>query len=113
MRYPALVLVTLLLFASSVQAQDAQRATVFASLNMTALQPGQQAALAVVLDVNPGFHAHSNTPKGEGNIATQVAVNDTPSFTTYAPIYPPGKDMFYPALGQLNVYSGRAIIYVP
>src|SRR5438093_8865939 len=107
MRYPALVLVTFLLFTSSVQAQDAQRATVSAALNMTALQPGQQAVIAVVLDVKSGFHAQSHTPSNENFIPTEVVMNVSPLINAYAPQYPLGKNEFYPALGNLNVYSGR------
>src|SRR2546426_66915 len=79
------------------RAQDQQRAGVSAALNMSALQPGQQGAIAVVLDIKPGFHAQSHTPKGENFIPTEVLVTDAASVSAYAPIYPAGKDEFYPA----------------
>ena len=101
------------LSAALCHAQEAQRATVSAALNMTALQPGQQAVVAVVLDVKSGFHARSHTPKGENLIPTQVTAESTAAITTYEAVYPAGKDEFYPKLGPLNIYSGETIFYVP
>src|SRR6476659_6188198 len=113
MRRLTLLPAIVVLCAPPIGARAAERATVSAALNMSALQPGQQAAIAVVLDVKPGYHSQSHTPKGEGMIATEVVMSDAPPITTFAPIYPLGKDENYPNLGQLNVYSGETIIYVP
>src|SRR5262245_23765124 len=113
MRYVAPLCAIFFLLIPISGAQGSSRATVSAALNLTALQPGQQAVVAVVLDVKQGFHAQSHTPKGEGSIATELAVETTPGITTFAPIYPAGEDESYPNLGDLNVYTGHAIIYVP
>lgn len=102
----------LLLARLVAAAEDPARAKISAELNMSALQPGSQAVVAVVLDLQPGFHAQSNAPK-EGNIATEVVLPDAPPIQAFAPVYPAGKDEFYPSLGTLNVYSGKTIIYVP
>lgn len=83
------------------------------ALNYSALQPGQQAVIAIALDVHRGYHAQSHTPKGAGAIPTEVTIGDNSNFTAYAPVYPPGEDVNYAALGELNVYTGRTIIYVP
>ncbi len=106
------LLALLTLLAGSLQAAP-QRATLSASLNTTALQPGQQAVIAVVVDIAPGYHAQSHTPSQEGLIPFEAALNPAQGIHPYAPIYPRGHDQTYPALGTLNVYTGRAIIYIP
>src|SRR5688500_17139538 len=46
-------------FGFTTPTGTAQQATVSAALNLSALQPGQDAVVAVVLDVKRGFHAQS------------------------------------------------------
>src|SRR5207237_2526033 len=82
-------------------------------LNVTALQPGQQAAIAVVTEIRPGFHAQSRTPSKPNYISFEVSVEPNDAIKIYDPIYPRGEDQTYPALGKLNVYSGRVVVYVP
>ncbi|HEY7120851.1 MAG TPA: cytochrome c biogenesis protein CcdA [Tepidisphaeraceae bacterium] len=86
---------------------------VSAHLNFTAVHPGQQAAVAIVLDLQRGFHAQSHTPKDPNLIALSVRTDARPLVTLGQPIYPPGHDENYPGLGEVNVYSGRTIVYVP
>ncbi|MBC8108544.1 MAG: thioredoxin family protein [Anaerolineae bacterium] len=83
------------------------------ALNYSALQAGQQAVLAVALDIEEGYHSQSHVPVGDGNIKTEVVIEPNTALKISAPLYPPGKDIFPKALGHLNVYDGRAIIYVP
>lgn len=87
--------------------------TVSAQLATAKLQRGQQAVLAVVGQVGPGLHAQSHTPLGEGLIAYQVTLDPATGVDVLAPQYPPGQIENYPALGQLSVYTGKVIIYVP
>jgi thiol:disulfide interchange protein len=87
--------------------------TVAAHLNFTAVHPGQQAGVAVVLDLQSGFHAQSHTPKDPNLIALSVRTDANPQITFGQPIYPPGHDENYPGLGLVNVYSARTVIYVP
>lgn len=94
-------------------AQEPSRATVSAALNYSALQPGQQAVLAVVLEVAPGFHAQSHTPHDANLIKTEVKLDDTPGIEAFEASYPPGRDETYPQLGTINVYTGKSIVYVP
>jgi thiol:disulfide interchange protein DsbD len=108
-----LILLGTLAFLSCVSQAAAQYATVSASLNTTALQPGQQAVVAVVVEIKSGYHAQSHTPSQEGLIAFEASVRPNKSLQLYAPIYPRGHDQSYPALGTLNVYTGQAIVYVP
>jgi thiol:disulfide interchange protein DsbD len=90
-----------------------ERATVAAEVNTTALQPGQQGVLAVVVDIAPGFHAQSHTPTQPNYSKFVVEAEQAGGITFYAPIYPAGKEVSYPGLGKLNVYTGRVIVYVP
>jgi thiol:disulfide interchange protein DsbD len=89
------------------------RATVDSAVNYTALQPGQQAVAAVVVDIADGFHAQSHTPSNENFIKFEVALAENASITPYAPIYPQGETHTYPALGELNVYTGKVTVYIP
>lgn len=82
-------------------------------LNYDALQPGQQAVLAVVLDIKEHYHAQSHVPSDENFIETEVKIESNSALKVGAPLYPPGKDYSTPALGKLNVYEGRTILYVP
>jgi thiol:disulfide interchange protein len=93
-------------------AGQGERVQVQTALNQSALRPGDQALAAVVLDIAPGFHVQSHTPTPE-NIATVLQVQSAGPLVSGEPVYPPGIHKNYPALGELNVYSGRAIIYLP
>ena len=88
------------------------RVKVQAVLNTTALRPGQEALVAVVLDITKGFHAQSNTPTGD-NLPTVATMKPAAGLEFGTPIYPPGLLKEYPALGKLSVYDGRAIVYLP
>lgn len=102
----------LLLLAALAQAQDS-RATLTPVLNYKALQPGQQAVIAVVLDVRPGFHAQSNTPLSKYLIKYEIAFAADPNIEFGTPIYPTPTIEKYPKLGEVSVYTGKAITYIP
>ena len=89
------------------------RAEVSAALNITALKPGADGVVAVVLDVKDGFHAQSHTPLNENLIACRVTLDENANVVASDPIYPPGKVETYGQLGKLSVYVGRTIIYLP
>jgi thiol:disulfide interchange protein DsbD len=108
-----LAILWMLLLSGGVSHAASQRATVSATLNTTALQPGQQAVVAVVVNVEPGYHAQSHTPSQEGLIPFEASAQSAKGVQFYAPIYPKGHDQSYPALGTLNVYTGQAIVYIP
>lgn len=118
-----------LVFASSLAAKPPAQAQITAAeLNFNALQPGQQAVVAVQLKVEPGFHAQSNHPTGAqfevGSAADNEAAKDEVRFTVklaanpmvvlFPAIYPPGKDetlSFDPK--PVNVYEGKIVVYLP
>src|SRR3954471_8361597 len=100
-----------LFLSTAARAQD--RADVSAALNVSALQPGKPAVIAVVLDVKPGYHAQSHTPLSENLIKTEVMLDESPAIEHDAAVYPPGRVESYPQLGKLSVYTGKTILYVP
>ncbi len=103
----------ILLALSSLAMAQSQQATLSAALNYTAVQPGQQAVVAVVLDIAPGLHAQSRTPLEEGLIAFNVTFEPLANIDFFAPVYPLAEVHDYPALGKVSVYTGRVIVYVP
>jgi len=101
------------ILAGAVSAAPLKRAEVSAAINTTALQAGAQGVLAVVTEVKPGFHAQSHTPTESFYIGFEVTAEQNPAVKFFDPVYPAGKVEKYPALGVLNVYAGRVIVYVP
>lgn len=83
------------------------------TLSQTALRPGDNAVLAVVADVKEGFHAQSHAPIDENFIAFEVSLEPNEALVIGAPIYPPGHRQHYPALGELDLYEGRVVVFVP
>ena len=86
---------------------------VSAELNYSALPPGQQAVLAVVVDIPQGLHAQSHTPSDVNFIRLELTPAATPGVRFFTAQYPKGQDVTYAALGKLNVYTGRIVVYVP
>jgi thiol:disulfide interchange protein len=105
----------LVLISASLTAQAAAPATVpvAAELNLKSLPPGQPAVVAVVVDVPEGLHAQSSQPTSPNYIPFKVTIDPNPSIELSPPIYSPGKLENYELLGQLSVYTGRVITYVP
>ncbi len=107
----------LLVAASSVRAQfelGQEKPVTLQFLPATkTLQPGQQGAIAVVMDIQKGFHAQSHRPLEPNYIPTTVKVKPNANVTFYEPIYPVGHVESFPQLGKLSVYSDQTIIYIP
>ncbi|HEX8520985.1 MAG TPA: cytochrome c biogenesis protein CcdA [Tepidisphaeraceae bacterium] len=112
--YLLLALLILSFFALTARAQlRMPTADVSAALNYQSLPPSQQAVVAVAIDIPAGFHAQSHTPLDKQFIALDVTINPNQAIEAYAPIYPSPQIKKYPALGELSVYEGKAIIYIP
>src|SRR3954453_16978351 len=77
-------------FATPQAAGNAARASTKAYLNVSALQPGQQAVVAIVTEIAPGFHAQSRTPTKSNYIPFEVSPEANEVIKFYDPIYPPG-----------------------
>ena len=102
-----------LLFLHSLATATPQRVSIDdAALDTTALQPGQQAVVAVKVAIQPGFHTQSHEP-GDGYIPFVAKLLGNPAIDSLPPVYPAGKSRFYPSLGALNIYTGTITIYLP
>ena len=106
-------LLVALVLAAPVHAQPKSRAKLSTALSTTALQPGKEAAVAILVDVDEGLHAQSHTPLKDNLIAFDVKLDANPAVTIGDPIFPEAELHEYPALGKLSVYTGRVIVYVP
>ncbi|HRK29680.1 MAG TPA: cytochrome c biogenesis protein CcdA [Tepidisphaeraceae bacterium] len=98
---------------SAAGAQPVDLASSRAVVGQSALRVGENAVLAVVVDIKPGYHAQSATPSDENFIAFELAMEPNDQLIIGKPIYPKGHDRTYPALGALNLYDGRVVVYVP
>lgn len=108
------VLAILAAFASPRAAHAAPpKAVVTGSLSVSALQPGKEAVVAVVIDIPEKLHAQSHTPTEDYYIPLTVTLEGQSVITIGQPRYPPGVDKTYPALGKLNVYDGKVVVQVP
>lgn len=110
-RFIGLMLV--LTFLHSATAQARTSADVSAALNSSALRQGQDAMLAVVVDVHAGLHAQSHTPLDPTLIPFELTPDANTAVDFGSPVYPDGQIENYAALGKLSVYTGRAIVFVP
>ncbi len=89
------------------------KAEVSAEINVKSAPAGGKAVIAVIVDVPAGLHSQSHTPSAPNYIPFKVTMDANPAVVWSEPVYPPGKDQNYKGLGALNVYTGRAIVYVP
>jgi thiol:disulfide interchange protein DsbD len=113
--------VTRILFAfvpllAGISQAAPQTATYSAKLNASALQAGQTAVAAVVVDIKPGLHAQSHAPltgTGVNYIKFEVTPDENPNVEFLDPIYPPAAIENFPALGPQSVYTGEVIVYLP
>ena len=97
----------------SPKATGARAAITKTALNKSALPAGGEAMVAVSLNIKPGFHAQSHQPYDENLIPFTIRLEAHPALEIGLPIYPPGKDEHYPALGRLNVYTDTVTVAVP
>ncbi len=109
----ALVLSSLFVGRAVRAAEGPARAKATAVLNASALAPGEKAVLAVVVDIQEGFHAQSHSPSESYYIKFKLKLDPNEPLTAGEPLYPAGKDEQYKDLGKLNIYTGRVIVYVP
>src|SRR4051812_1314690 len=105
--FAPLLLSVACLIAAPARGQATQ-ATVSAALNLTALQPGQDAVVAGRLDIKRGFHAQSHTPKDPNLIALEVTAEKNAPIQFGDILYPPGHDENYPALGVITSTPERS-----
>jgi suppressor for copper-sensitivity B len=99
-------------FGGSAIAQT-QTATYSAALSVSALPAGQNAALAVVVDVAPGLHIQSHEPLDPNLIPFEISVDANPNLDFLDAVYPAPVVEHFPGLGAQSVYTGRVIVYFP
>jgi len=76
------------------------------------VKPGADFSIAVVFDVEPGYHINSHEPLEEGLIPTDVFPERVEGVEIGRPAFPPGK--IEESSGQkLSVYRGQTIITLP
>jgi thiol:disulfide interchange protein DsbD len=113
LKYSSLILAALLLCHRAAAEDASKYVQVSAEANTTTLQAGQQAVVAVVVDVQEPYHTQSHTPSEEFYIPFELKLKDNPAISAAAAVYPKGEVHDYPNLGKLNVYTGQVIVYVP
>ncbi len=91
---------------------------VSAALNFDRVQPGQQAVVAIVLEVPEGYHGQSSEPLLDFLVPFNISVDEFDGVTVYAPIYAKGHIENYPLVspdtnGDMSVYTGRTVHYLP
>ena len=93
-------------------------AEVTATANFEQVQPGQQVVVAVVLDVEEGYHAQSHRPLQDFLIPYELKDISLEGGSAEQPLYPQGHIENYPAIavdgdGDLSVYTDRAVTFLP
>ena len=117
-----LIGLVVMLLAAATWAQPADFSSaghveVSTAANFASVEPGQQAVVAVVLDVEEGWHAQSSEPLTDNLIAFEVKAEGD-GFAAFDPVYAEAKIANYPAIspetdGDVSVYDGRTVHYLP
>ena len=111
---PLLAILILTSASSPILAAPPSRGEVKTSaVNYSALAAGHKAMAAVIVEIHDGFHAQSHAPLDPNFIKFEVKPNPNPAIVFGEPRYPAGQIENYPALGQLSVYTGRVVIFIP
>ena len=90
----------------------AEKLTVKGYLSVDKVQPGSQFQIAVVVDIAEGWHVNAN-PAGEGLIATEILLPDTPDLTFGEAVYPTGEVLQIDSIGEAPVYHNTITIGIP
>jgi thiol:disulfide interchange protein len=107
------ILAAILLLGSTAWAQLDEPLVPDITPSQSAMRPGDNAVVAVVLNVPEGYHAQSHTPTKPEFIAYDLKLKPSPDLVIGAPLFPKGKPYTTDALGTLDVYDGRVVVYVP
>ena len=109
------ILLTLgtIIFPICVQAQLAdfgfvdkapvEKLTAKGYLSVDKVQPGSQFQIAVVVEIDEEWHVNAN-PAGDGLIATEILLPDTPNLTFGEIVYPTGEVLKIDSIGEAPVY---------
>ena len=83
-----------------------------AAADVDRIQPGAKFRVAVVADIQKGFHLNSNKPQQEGLIPTDLFPYAVKGLNFDRPVFPPGKIEKSP-IGDLSLYAGQAVVVLP
>ncbi len=103
----------LLLFAVNGFAQFGPDKILEASAysSQSAVVPGGEFDIAIVLDIEDELHINSHTPSGEYYIPTVVALDSLPGMDFSTPVYPPHElKAFSFSDEKIAVYEGKVVI---
>jgi len=111
------------LFAGAAVAQPAgiSPVTVRTVWSVESVGPGDQAALAVVLDILPPYHVNPGAsqipPEFDYLIPTSLEVTESPSWLQVGPVQHPAAQLvqvnYTGEPSALNAYAGKTVLYVP
>ena len=88
---------------------EAEKLRAKGHLSVDKVQPGSQFQMAVVVEITEGWHVNAN-PAGEGLIATELILPDTPHLTFGEAVYPTGEVLKLGSIGEAPVYHGTITI---
>ena len=114
-----LVVLFILLLAVPAAAQRDQRVEVSAVWSQDQARPGDQRVLAVVLDLDPGWHVYPNPEQtvslGDFQPLSTTVDITAPDTLSIGPLqYPKPHDLHVSyANGSLKVWDGKVVIYAP
>ena len=92
-----------------VETPPAEKLTAKGYLSVDKVQPGSQFQIAVVVDITDGWHVNAN-PAGEGLIASEIILPDTPHLTFGEAVYPTGEVLKIDSIGEAPVYHDTITI---
>lgn len=79
-----------------------------ALLATDAVHPGQAAKMAVVAQIQPGYHINSHNPTLDYLIPTRITFNDSLSFSAEKVVYPHGTSKKFSFMNvPISVYEGE------
>jgi thiol:disulfide interchange protein len=99
--------------ALPIAASKAENLKISTYWSQDAVRPGDNLALAVVLDVEQGYHIQSHQPITEGLIATDLWTVPIDGADLGEPVFPPARVRDVPVLGKVSEYHGRVVIRIP
>jgi suppressor for copper-sensitivity B len=99
--------------SSTAQPPKLEKAKISLTADKTAYSPRETARLAVLVDVESGWHVNSHEPTFDYLIPTEVTLNLPPGWSAARISYPPGEMKTFAFADQpISVYDGQFLIPV-
>jgi thiol:disulfide interchange protein DsbD len=103
----------LLTSAAHAQSFSAGRVGVDVRISQTVVKPGSDTRVAVMMDIQEGWHINANNPTLDWLIGTELSVDLAPGWKLADVTYPPAKIFrFAFADDELSVYEGASPIFL-